>query len=242
MSVTINGSNTPTAGGVTYGDGSNYATTSAGAAGGVLYSAGSSAPAFTAAGTSGQVLTSAGSGAPTWTTPSAGALTLLSTVTASGATTADITTNIDSTYDNYVVLFSNVRPSTDADLYVTLNVGGSYSPGTGFRTVGINYYTGSSVTGASAYTSYIKLNTYALGSNVVSNANGQFWFFTPYSTSLRKTFQWTFSGASSGSTTTQVVVGSGYVEDTNAALTAVRFYTSAGTISGVFRLYGYKNS
>ena len=46
MSVTINGSNTPTAGGVTYGDGTNYATT--------------------AAGTSGQVLTSNGSSAPTW--------------------------------------------------------------------------------------------------------------------------------------------------------------------------------
>jgi len=66
MPVTINGSNTPTAGGVTYGDGSAYVTTSAGAAGGVLYSAGASAPAFTAAGTAGQVLTSAGASAPTW--------------------------------------------------------------------------------------------------------------------------------------------------------------------------------
>ena len=48
MAVVITGNNTPTAGGVTYGDGTQYATTSAG--------------------TSGQVLTSAGSGAPTWTT------------------------------------------------------------------------------------------------------------------------------------------------------------------------------
>ena len=69
MAVIINGSNTPTAGGVTYGDGTQYATTSAGSAGGVLYSAGSSAPAFTAAGTSGQVLQSNGSSAPTWATP-----------------------------------------------------------------------------------------------------------------------------------------------------------------------------
>ena len=66
MPVTINGSNTPTAGGVTYGDGTAYVNTAAGAAGGVLYSAGSSAPAFTAAGTAGQVLTSAGASAPTW--------------------------------------------------------------------------------------------------------------------------------------------------------------------------------
>lgn len=46
MPVTIDGSNTPTAGGIGYGDGSELA--------------------FTAAGTSGQVLTSAGSSAPTW--------------------------------------------------------------------------------------------------------------------------------------------------------------------------------
>jgi len=51
MPVTINGSNIPTAGGVTYGDGTQYATT--------------------AAGTSGQVLTSSGAGAPSWTTISA---------------------------------------------------------------------------------------------------------------------------------------------------------------------------
>ena len=50
MPVTIVGNNTPTAGGVVYGDGTNYVSTSAG--------------------TSGQVLTSAGSGAPTWATVS----------------------------------------------------------------------------------------------------------------------------------------------------------------------------
>jgi hypothetical protein len=41
MPVVITGSNTPTAGGVTYGDGTTYANTAAGSAGGVLYSAGS---------------------------------------------------------------------------------------------------------------------------------------------------------------------------------------------------------
>jgi len=50
MPVTISGSNTPTAGGAVYGDGTAYATT--------------------AAGTSGQLLTSAGASAPSWTTVS----------------------------------------------------------------------------------------------------------------------------------------------------------------------------
>jgi len=46
MPVTINGSNTPTAGGVTYGDGTTYANTAAGTTGQALVSAGASAPAF----------------------------------------------------------------------------------------------------------------------------------------------------------------------------------------------------
>ena len=72
MPVTITGSNTPTAGGITYGDGTTYATT--------------------AAGTSGQILQSNGASAPTWVaspSPSAATPTALGTVygkqTASGA-------------------------------------------------------------------------------------------------------------------------------------------------------------
>jgi hypothetical protein len=46
MPVTIDGSNTPTAGGVGYGDGTELAFTSAGSAGQVLVSNGASAPSF----------------------------------------------------------------------------------------------------------------------------------------------------------------------------------------------------
>lgn len=49
MAITIDGTNTPTLGGVGYGDGTELA--------------------FSAAGTAGQVLTSAGGAAPTWVTP-----------------------------------------------------------------------------------------------------------------------------------------------------------------------------
>jgi len=55
MAVTIVGNNTPTAGGVVYGDGTNYAST--------------------AAGTSGQALLSNGSSAPTWGSASSAAVT-----------------------------------------------------------------------------------------------------------------------------------------------------------------------
>jgi hypothetical protein len=52
MAVVITGNNTPTAGGVTYGDGTTYANTAAGTSGQVLLSNGSSAPTWGTAGTS----------------------------------------------------------------------------------------------------------------------------------------------------------------------------------------------
>jgi len=66
MPVTIVGNNTPTAGGVVYGDGTNYAST--------------------AAGTSGQVLQSNGASAPTWSTP-AGGFSTMQVFTSSGTFT-----------------------------------------------------------------------------------------------------------------------------------------------------------
>ena len=60
-----------------------------------------------AVGTSGQVLTSSGSGVPTWSTP-AGALVFISSQTVTTAVASvDFTTGINSTYDNYYIVFSN---------------------------------------------------------------------------------------------------------------------------------------
>lgn len=49
MPVVITSNNTPTAGGVTYGDGTTYATTSAGTSGQLLQSNGASTPSWVAA-------------------------------------------------------------------------------------------------------------------------------------------------------------------------------------------------
>ena len=57
MTATFSGTNTPTAGGAGYGDGTTLA--------------------FTAAGTAGQVLTSAGASAPTWSVPGISAVTAI---------------------------------------------------------------------------------------------------------------------------------------------------------------------
>lgn len=84
---------------------------SGGSAGTVPYQSASGATAMLAAGTSGQVLTSAGASAPTWTTPATGAMTLISTQTASGATVSF--TGL-SGYDRYMVIFSGINQGTNA--------------------------------------------------------------------------------------------------------------------------------
>lgn len=105
MPVTIVGNNTPTAGGVVYGDGTNYASTAAGSAGQVLTSNGSSAPTWAAAaggvtsitagdGLSGGTITSTGTiSINTNNSVGVGAYALISTAAGSssvsnGATTA----------------------------------------------------------------------------------------------------------------------------------------------------------
>jgi hypothetical protein len=122
MAVIITGNNTPTAGGVTYGDGSTYANTAAGAAGGVLYSAGASAPAFSAAGTSGQLLQSNGAGAPTWTTPSSGGFTLGTPVASTSGTSIDFT-GIPATAK--VIIINMISISTNGTTGLIIQIGDS---------------------------------------------------------------------------------------------------------------------
>ena len=88
MPVTIVGSNTPTAGGVGYGDGANVAFTGTGTSGQVLVSNGSSAPGFSS------TISSATLSSPTLTNPTVSAYT--ETVVALGTVTSSATIAISS--------------------------------------------------------------------------------------------------------------------------------------------------
>jgi hypothetical protein len=60
----------------------------------------------------------------------AGALTLLSTQTASSDSTIDFTSGIDSTYDEYVFKFYDIHPETDAKAFqfnVSIDSGSNYN-------------------------------------------------------------------------------------------------------------------
>jgi hypothetical protein len=286
MPVTIDGSNTPTAGGVIYGDGTEYASTSAGTSGQVLTSAGSSVPTWTsqsalsvgsattassattstnlaggsngtipyqsasgttqmlAVGTAGQVLQTNGAGAPTWVTPGGGSWVYLSTVTASGAATADIETTFNSTYAMYAIVAVGVYFTVSQRIGVRLKVGGAYGTDVAYQyaATGANANTGVTTDNSG---SYDRINITPNATAPYSDQVASFVTYVPNpSSTTALKMVWGVGGyvATGGYQATMTFSGGYYSDQT--ALTGVRFFPTNGTgsITGTFRLYGIKNS
>jgi uncharacterized protein YkwD len=226
MAIVIDGNNTPTAGGIGYGDGTELA--------------------FTTAGSSGQVLTSAGSSAPTWTTPSAGALTFITSVTASNSATVDIEDAMTA-YNVYVIEAVNIVNATDDTfLKIQLKIGGSYiTTSTYLSAMAINVASGGAVAvdNAATVTTFIKFVPHM--SNTASRtASGSIKILSPSSTTIQKQVSFNYAWLDSSAYTD--TVGNGYGSGVNSgtgAVTGVRIFSSSGNItSGTFRLYGIANS
>ena len=225
MPVIITGNNTPTAGGVTYGDGSTYVTT--------------------AAGTTGQVLTSAGSSAPTWATPSAGAMTFISVQTVSGTpSTLDITSGISSTYNDYMVIFENVALSANtAKLQMLLYKSGAFQENTYNETFIYANASGATPVGTGDTVTFTI-------SRQASSTNTNLRSGTIYLYNLNSTTAYasgcTWSSQNTGSSATganNVFTTGGGTEATAAVVTQLRFRPDTGTFtSGTFRLYGIQKS
>lgn len=226
MAVTIDGSNTPTAGGVVYGDGTEYAST--------------------AAGTSGQFLQSNGASAPTWTTPSAGAMTLISTATASNSASLDFT-GLSSTYDLYFIEVVEIVGASASSLRMltSSNNGSSYdSSGYTYQSQG---YVSSSSTWVNDFDSAATflqiwnnncgaISTTASYSGLSANA----YLMSPASSAYTKFYAvGTWFTSSSASSYAQI---SGARMSTSP-VNAIRFQMASGNIaSGKIRLYGIANS
>ena len=192
---------------------------------------------------SGKFLTTNGSAA-SWGTVAPAGLVLLSTVTASSASTSDIETTFDSTYDSYVIVAVGVTVSaSNCILGFQMKLGGSYS------TNNYKFHTGTMQSSSAGYQSMTSnggtmaqlSNELASSSQDVAGAVANYTIniSNPSSTSFGKTAYWqgqaldrnTSGGAAA------VSIGSCYNTATSA-LTGIRFLADSGTISGTFRLYG----
>tara|TARA_R100000479_G_scaffold49606_2_gene22957 strand:- start:245 stop:1321 length:1077 start_codon:yes stop_codon:yes gene_type:complete len=191
-------------------------------------------------GTSSQVLTSNGSGsAPTWQDAAGGggAWNLLSTTTASSASTVDITSNINSTYRQYAILGSEVETSGNVLFCMQFYVNGTLNTSSEYNYANVQYRSSPSRASSSS-SGRIEL-TDGISEGLGEGLNLVEIIIDDPSTS--KTFYragytlHTGQGASNGG-----ILGSGSMEKGSAFtnVDGVRLFPVSGTVSGVFKLYG----
>jgi hypothetical protein len=164
----------------------------------------------------------------------------LSTVTVSGATTADIETTFSSTYDNYVIVASGFYFPSGGLIYVNLKIAGSYQSA-GYYHAGM--YNTTSATGFGASNAaQIALGQLNVHTQAAYTANLVMYVYNAPSTSIYKSISYTGQYWNTATAFYNINGAGSYVNDTSA-LTGVRFYSSGGgTMVGTFRLYGIKNS
>jgi hypothetical protein len=216
MTIIVNGSNTPTAGAVGYGDGTNLA--------------------FTSAGTTGQFLSSNGSSAPSWVGAPASAMTLISTQTVSSVSSVSWTGL--SGYSYYLLEFAGAATGSSTPILLNIGYGSTTYPSSGY-----NYCSMDGTLSSSTY-SYLNTNSssialgaansyYTGGYAVYFSAGHCFIKFYNGQANFDCTSMSQIGNASLNGISSNV---QGYINLTS--LTAIKVSPYSGTLSGSFSLYG----
>jgi len=164
---------------------------------------------------------------------------LLSTATiSSGVSEVDISSNIDSTYKNYMIEITNMHIATDdQEFRMRFFQGGSVDTGSvydyGFQRVQSN---NNDVYTSSANAAQIQLNAAADNLNEAC-LNGRFYIANPADTTFNTHVKYDLNYQIDGDNIA-MIDGIGRIEET-AAVDGVRFFMASGNIdSGIFKLYG----
>ena len=192
---------------------------------------------------SGKFLTTNGSAA-SWGEAGGGAWNLLSTVTASSASTVDIETTFDSTYDTYALVISGMITDNNYNsTWLRFKMGGSYATNTNYRfhhhhssTSAITYDATKGVNGS---TNAIMVSYGTYGTSL-GNSSIVMYIPFPSSTTRAKIIQAT--GVSLGGNNSGRSINTYGINYNTDALTGLRFFATAGNLTGIFRLYGISNS
>ena len=172
--------------------------------------------------------------------------TLISTATASDAASVDITSGIDSTYDEYMFVFTDVAARTNSqDFMVQFNADGGSGfnetiTSTSFRTYhyeddsasSLDYFGAGDLAQGTGYQLLIDdiTNTSA------SSLGGILHLFSPSSTTYVKHFYCRISGRATN-LYLQDAYTSGYV-NTTTAIDEISFKFASGNMDGVIQMYG----
>ena len=179
---------------------------------------------------------------------SGGAMTLLETQTASSSATISFTSNIDSTYDEYVFKFYNIHPETDS---VEFGFQGNAAGGSGYNETmtttwhrswhaeggGSDYGLGYLDSRDQAQGSAFQVLTSDLGNGNDESVSGTLHLFNPSSTTFVKHFIAVTNYVYLNDFSVNVYCA-GYF-NTTSAIDEIQFKMDSGDIdAGVIKLYG----
>jgi hypothetical protein len=178
-------------------------------------------------------------------------LVLLSTQTASASANISFTNGLNSTYDEYIFSFINVRPATDnADFHFNLSTdsGSNYNV-TKTTTWFTAYHDEAGTVSSLEYNSGVDLGqstafqriTLDTGSGADESLSGTLTLFNPSSTTYVKHFMSNTNSYDGGNYSLNAFMA-GY-GNTTSAINAVQFKFDSGNIAdGIIKLYGVKKS
>ena len=197
--------------------------------GDTYYASAAGTPARLGIGSTDQVLKVSG-GVPAWATPSSGAMTLISTTSFSGATTANIDNIFSSTYTKYKVILTRWNASASLPLHMKFRYGSTTESIANYYTTskGINV-NDTTATLLEAAGTKMSIGTETQGGGGILELT-----FVDIGTSAIQPY---FSGIWSGMSTTTQLVG-GTKNGTQQTYTGLQFLSSSGNVSGTISVYG----
>ena len=180
-----------------------------------------------------------------------GAMTLISTQTASSSATISFTSGIDSTYPIYVFKMINVHPSSEQKFYVNFRDGGTNYDATKTTTQFRAYHFESGSGAGLGYQDSLDLAQSTadqmIGQEIATDndasGSGELWLFNPSSTTYVKHFMAHFSHHYTNSAPGCIDNWTAGYINTTTAIDGVQFKFASGNCdSGTFKLYGIKDS
>ena len=177
-----------------------------------------------------------------------GDVVLLSTQTASDSATISFTSDITSTYGEYIFKFYNIHPETDGvtfDFNMSTDSGSNYNvtkTTTAFLarhtedgTASLAYSTADDIASG---TGFAELSVKGIGSGADESGVGELHLFNPSSTTYMKHFYSVINCYSENiESTNDFYAGYG---NTTSAVDAVRFQMGSGNMNGKIKMWGVK--
>jgi len=174
--------------------------------------------------------------------------TLISTTTCTGATTFAITSGIDSTYDEYIFLLTDIHPANDG-----ANIQWNVSDDTSSHSYDLQKHSaawdaendegaGDGAVDTAGQTDLtndtgVQILAYSLGNDADQSCAGVLQIYRPADTTYYKRYTSTINLMQSGNEAETIWV-SGHIM-TTAAVTAIQFSSHSGNIdSGKIRMFG----